>query len=649
MSIKRTIITTILALALVATVAPATTQATTIDDLLVQIASLQAQLVALQGGSSTPVPTGIVACSGVTFTRDLTVGATGSDVKCLQVLLNTNGYTLATAGAGSPGMETSYFGPITLSAVRAFQAAKGWTPANQVGPLTRAALNTLIGTTPTTPVTPTAGCPAGAVYNSVTGALCTVATPGATGFIDAGTLSPSPADNANVITTSNVPVLGLNVKAIGSNMTVTSAKVQLAISTGEHPANVVQNLYVYDGSTLLGSYPVNTSTVVKTTTTYYLILSGFNFMVPVNTTKVLTVTADFNPSLETSRTLTVNLVDTSSLRAVDGAGVYTTGGVATARTYVIAYATVGTSTLAVTTNVSTLDSTSVNVNHTSGRTDVPMFIFSAKSSTGASTITDLVLTAQGDATGIASMSAVKLYDGSTLLGSVALSSAVSGATATFTDLSIPVAKDATKTFTVKADFSAAVTQSTLGVNLSILIPAHDVTFDEPNLTSAHPTASAAVSGNAMYLYDGVATTFTLVSASSLYEYNSTVPSTSWTTGTITLKVHSDGGTTVMPLSAHFTVNAYRNGSSMGAAVTQSITVTPESTISDGSDAVVVINLSEPVGSVAAGVVDSFSGTGAIDFRVDSISWQCSDGTLTSTEASQDWGISTFKTPTANAQ
>jgi hypothetical protein len=161
MSIKRTIITTILALALVAMVAPVSASAVTIDELLAQIAQLQAQLLTLQGGTgATPVPTGNVACSGVTFTRNLTVGSTGQDVKCLQVLLNTNGYTLAATGAGSPGMETSYFGPITLVAVKSFQVAKGWTPANQVGPLTRAALNALLGSTTgggtTTPViTPT--------------------------------------------------------------------------------------------------------------------------------------------------------------------------------------------------------------------------------------------------------------------------------------------------------------------------------------------------------------------------------------------------------------------------------------------------------------------------------------------------------------
>ncbi|MCX6723800.1 MAG: hypothetical protein NT155_01335 [Candidatus Staskawiczbacteria bacterium] len=144
MSIKRTIITTIVALALVAVVAPAVTQAVTVDELMAQIAALQSQLSGLSG---TPGASGSGACAGVTFSRNLTVGATGSDVKCLQSILNRTATTrIAVTGAGSPGNETTTFGPKTLVAVRKYQTAKGFTPANQVGPMTRGALNAEIGT-----------------------------------------------------------------------------------------------------------------------------------------------------------------------------------------------------------------------------------------------------------------------------------------------------------------------------------------------------------------------------------------------------------------------------------------------------------------------------------------------------------------------
>jgi len=117
----------------------------------------------LPAGCTSTTTTATGACAGVTFTRNLTTGATGSDVKCLQSILNQSASTRVSAtGAGSPGSETTYFGPKTLVAVRTYQAQQGFTPANQVGPLTRARLNSAIGTGTGTgtgtyypPVTPT--------------------------------------------------------------------------------------------------------------------------------------------------------------------------------------------------------------------------------------------------------------------------------------------------------------------------------------------------------------------------------------------------------------------------------------------------------------------------------------------------------------
>lgn len=57
------------------------------------------------------------------FDRDLRLGSQGADVKLLQQFLNHYGFTVAARGAGSPGGETSYFGPATRSAVIRFQEA----------------------------------------------------------------------------------------------------------------------------------------------------------------------------------------------------------------------------------------------------------------------------------------------------------------------------------------------------------------------------------------------------------------------------------------------------------------------------------------------------------------------------------------------
>ena len=81
-------------------------------ELQAQIAALLAQIAILQsqvGGSGSQV--------SYTFTRDLTKGATGEDVRQLQRFLNSKGYTVAVSGAGSVGMESMYFGPLTTAAL----------------------------------------------------------------------------------------------------------------------------------------------------------------------------------------------------------------------------------------------------------------------------------------------------------------------------------------------------------------------------------------------------------------------------------------------------------------------------------------------------------------------------------------------------
>ncbi|OGZ63428.1 MAG: hypothetical protein A3C58_02325 [Candidatus Staskawiczbacteria bacterium RIFCSPHIGHO2_02_FULL_34_10] len=162
MNIRKTIITATVALTTVAMIAPGIASADVISDLQAQINSLMAQLQALQGLSSSTSSSVPAVCVGVTFSRNLTVGSTGADVKCMQTLMNAHGYQLATSGAGSPGNETTFFGPRTLAKVQALQAAQGWTPAGQVGPLTRGLLNSWLVSSTTTPTTPTTPVPTGA-------------------------------------------------------------------------------------------------------------------------------------------------------------------------------------------------------------------------------------------------------------------------------------------------------------------------------------------------------------------------------------------------------------------------------------------------------------------------------------------------------
>jgi hypothetical protein len=120
-----------------------------IDALLAQLAALQAQLAGEGGGTGT-----ITGCTITSFDRNLSAGMSGDDVKCLQIVLNSAADTqLAASGAGSPGNETMYFGPITKAAAIKFQekyasevlASWGLTSGTgYIGSTSRAKLNSLL-------------------------------------------------------------------------------------------------------------------------------------------------------------------------------------------------------------------------------------------------------------------------------------------------------------------------------------------------------------------------------------------------------------------------------------------------------------------------------------------------------------------------
>jgi peptidoglycan hydrolase-like protein with peptidoglycan-binding domain len=82
----------------------------------------------------TPAPTGqVLGVSTFVFNSNLRQGASSDDVKELQQRLTDEGvYT---------GPITGFFGPLTLKAVKDYQALKGLPQTGYVGPMTREALN----------------------------------------------------------------------------------------------------------------------------------------------------------------------------------------------------------------------------------------------------------------------------------------------------------------------------------------------------------------------------------------------------------------------------------------------------------------------------------------------------------------------------
>jgi len=240
MSIKTKILSIVLGLALVAVIVPAAASAAALTSAqvsaivsLLQSFGADANTVANVTASLTgtaPVvtttpsaTTGTGACAGITFNTNFTVGAKGPFVKCLQSILNQSAATrVATTGAGSPGNETTTFGPATLKAVNKYQVANGLAAAPQVGPKTRALLNAALGTVVVLP------------------------SPGQqTGSVSAMLASSTPASGAVVAGQATADLLHVVFSGSG---TVTSVTLQ---RSGISDQNTLSNVYLYDGAVRL--------------------------------------------------------------------------------------------------------------------------------------------------------------------------------------------------------------------------------------------------------------------------------------------------------------------------------------------------------------------------------------------------------------
>jgi Putative peptidoglycan binding domain len=206
--------------------AAAPAQAATVAELQAMIATLQAQL---SGASTAPAAT-----ASYTFARNLTVGSTGSDVKNLQVLLNWNAATrVAVSGAGSPGKETSTFGPATKAAVIKYQRANNIPTTGYVGPLTRAALALVSGGS--TPVVTVPGQTTPVVVPTGSGLRVSLA-----------------ADSANTALVAGQAIGELGkftfVNPTASPITITNLAFK---RTGASSDSTLSNIYLYQGANRL--------------------------------------------------------------------------------------------------------------------------------------------------------------------------------------------------------------------------------------------------------------------------------------------------------------------------------------------------------------------------------------------------------------
>ena len=451
--------------------------------LMAQIQQLQAQLLALQGAAP-------AATTGVTpFTAPLKYGMSGEAVKNLQTFLNTQGAALPTTG---------YFGNMTKTALANFQAANGIAPAvGYFGPITMAKVNSMLVATPApTPIpTPVPG-------TEPTPTPTPAPTTATEGTFDI-TLWSAP-NGITVKEGETKSVVGYKVKTTGGDVVLNRWDIYFNAKIWKY----VNTAALSDGDNNIATVSLSADAFEEITSSQYrLRFDNLNYTLPKASTKYFYVKLTTNPVVGSTYTYTVTMGGNYA-RGTDGKGLtqYSPSAALSARTFYVGAATAGT----IEASVYPSDIDRVVQVSDAGTTDgVTLGSLNLKCKSADCTIKTIELnihasTSAGAVRDVDTVATVgKLYDGETLLGSATLTDSSTGSSsALFSDMAIAIAKDTTKTLTVKIDAKQVTTGGITQGDVAwfeLVANTTNITGDDSNATTLAVTSNT-VKGKKSLLY-----------------------------------------------------------------------------------------------------------------------------------------------------
>lgn len=460
------------------------------------------------------------------YSANLTVGSRGEDVSALQQTLINGGYLTAVS------TPTGYFGAATKAAVSKWQAAVGISPASGfVGPISRAYLNShMTGGTPGCPAgatfnsmtgapcgsAPTPGCPAGAMFNSMTGAPCTTVpaptggtwTPdGTDGSVTVSYVSYAPASQTLKKGDTNKPLISVKLQAVNGKVAVTRFDVYFS----ERPWLDFGSVSLTDSTgKILATKTLTSASDVTEVTVGSNYLVRFDVATPIVVTPgsdmILAVAGNVLAASDkiTGQTVYVG-IPSGSIRTINGKG-YTDsfglssgqGSAATAASgnSIVLSTTGSTGTVFTRISPSTPPQRIVVTSNTQQTTNVVLGVFGLKVQNQNATLNSLAVnintgTATASYATTSLISNLRLQVGGQTYGANSLAAG----NTTFTNMSVPMTADVWTDATLIADIASGYNSNNITASSTLVaasIGGVDSNYNTLTLTSASNVTSNSI-------------------------------------------------------------------------------------------------------------------------------------------------------------
>ena len=409
----------------------------------------------------------VATTADAAFSRNLSVGSTGTDVAELQTWLIGKGFNIPSisSGAAQPG----YFGSQTQAAVSAYQTSVGLPAFGFFGPLTMAKIAG--GATGSTGgssnlMTLPFPCPAG--YTAPAGWSCpgssntggsTGPLAGTDGNIQSVDLLSQYSDEEVGEGENDVKVLGFEVEASNDgDIALKSIKVEIVPdgTNSDHLDDYIDGVSVWMGSTKIGSASVDDFSQASNDNWSKTVTLNSGTVVRADETEKFYITVDAVNSFDSADIDDdAHTIDVTNVRFEDGSGVVSTEDVTITAQQMdfVSFGTSADTELKISKDSSSPKAMIVVVDEDDDTDNVDVLVGKFKVE-GSSDITidelPVTLTTGGDSVGALVNSLSLTIDSEEYTESVGLSSVQTG-TVTFDNLDLTLEAGKTYTFTVSAD------------------------------------------------------------------------------------------------------------------------------------------------------------------------------------------------------